>query len=201
MRNFEAKSIKSYNEKADDYDNTFDGKFTVKFKHYLLEKIKLTVGDAVLDIACGNGTLLNMLSSKYNIIGKGVDISEKMIANARMKAPQMMFEVAGCESIPFDDETIDIITVCAAYHHFPNVRLFAKEAHRLLKENGTIYIADVYYSTIIRWIINPFVPLSKAGDVRFYSPNEIIKNFEAFGFEAINISINGHVQIVSLRKV
>jgi len=35
MKNFEQKSINSYNEKADNYDNTFDGKFTVKFKQLL----------------------------------------------------------------------------------------------------------------------------------------------------------------------
>ena len=35
--------------------------------------------------------------------------------------------------IPFDDGLFDLITVCAAYHHFPDVRAFAAEAFRLLK--------------------------------------------------------------------
>jgi hypothetical protein len=68
------------------------------------------------------------------------------------------------------------------------------------KPGGRIYIADVYYSTPIRVILNPFIPLSKAGDVRFYSPREIEKNFEVHGFQQTNFMIEGHIQIVELKK-
>lgn len=195
------KNIKSYNEKADYYDDTFDGRYTKKFKEQLLDEVDLNTGDTVLDIACGNGTLLDMLAKKHSIIGKGVDISEKMVENARLKVPNMEFVVSGCESVPFEDKSIDVITVCAAYHHFPSVKLFAKEVSRLLRKNGKIYIAEIYYTTLLRFIINPFVPLLKSGDVRFYSPEEIIKNFEAFGFKSRNYKINDNVQIISLEKL
>ena len=51
-----------------------------------------------------------------------------MTENARRKKSGMTFETAGCEKIPFDDRFFDLITVCAAYHHFPDVRAFASEA-------------------------------------------------------------------------
>ena len=50
---------------------------------------------------------------------------------------------------------------------------FYNEMKRILKPKCVIYIADIYYPLIIRAILNPFVPLSKAGDVKFYSPKEI----------------------------
>ena len=62
----------------------------------------------------------------------------------------MIFEVSNCEHTPF-----------------------AKEMKRILKPKCVIYIADIYYPLIIRAILNPFVPQSKAGDVKFYSPKEI----------------------------
>lgn len=201
MGHFNEKSRESYNKIADHYDDTFEGKFTYNFKLKLLNQIKSNQGERALDVACGNGTLIKMLADKYGIIGYGSDISEKMIENARKRNPEMKFEVAGCEQIPFKDQFFDLLTVCAAYHHFPNVRDFASEANRLLKPKGFLYIADVYYPAVIRFICNPFVPLSKAGDVKFYSPKEIIKMFESFGFKMVSLTLSDHIQMIALQKI
>jgi len=48
MKSFEQKSINSYNEKADNYDNTFDGKFTVKFKQLLYYLNGISKGNKLL---------------------------------------------------------------------------------------------------------------------------------------------------------
>lgn len=200
MRNYNEKSRESYNRIADHYDSSFEGRYTLEFKHMLMREIQSEQGARVLDVACGNGALLAMLAGKYRIAGFGADISEKMIENARLRYPNMVFETAGCEKIPFDDQFFDLMTVCAAYHHFPDVRTFASEAYRLLKTGGRIYIADIYYKDLIRVLLNPFVPMSKAGDVRFYSPREIIRTFERSGFRHERLVIDGHIQIVVFQK-
>jgi ubiquinone/menaquinone biosynthesis C-methylase UbiE len=204
MNKFNDKSKAAYNKKADDYDNTHDGRFTQKFKRLLVENIVLTDNYNtlnVLDVACGNGSLLSLLNKKKPIKGFGVDISDQMIKNASAKNPDMEFRAAGCEAIPFADNSMDLITVSSSYHHFPDVTAFAKEAKRLLKPNGKLYIAEVYLPDFLRLICNPFVPLSKAGDVRFYSPNEIVNNFKPFGFEKTDVKISENVQIVSMQKI
>jgi ubiquinone/menaquinone biosynthesis C-methylase UbiE len=201
MKTFEDKSRESYNGKADDYDNTFDGKFTVRFKELLLEEIIAKTNNSILDVACGNATFLKMLSNKYDIKGYGIDISEKMIENAKKRCPDMTFEISSCEHTPFDNQMFDMVTVCAAYHHFPDTKAFAKEVSRILKPKGLLYIAEVYYPFIIRAILNPFVPLSKAGDVKFYSPKEIQSNFEEYGFERVNFKTEGHIQIIGFRRL
>lgn len=200
MKSFDTKSRESYNEKADHYDESFEGKFTHEFKQILLQEITVERGSHVLDVACGNGTLLKMMADRFGILGSGVDISENMIQQARRKNPDMKFEVAGCEPLPFDDHCFDLATVCAAYHHFPDVKAFAAEMDRVIKPKGCLYIADVYYPAVIRILCNPFVPLSKAGDVRFYSPKEIIRTFERVGFRQIRLLISGHIQIVGFQK-
>jgi ubiquinone/menaquinone biosynthesis C-methylase UbiE len=200
MKAFNEKSRDSYNGKANNYDNTFDGKFTDQFKRLLLEQMVLEGDISVLDVACGNGTFLKRLSNKYNIKGYGIDISEKMVQNAIKKCPDMIFKTSSCEQIPFEDEIFSVITVCASYHHFPDVVAFAREVNRILKPHGKLYIAEIYYPFIVRAICNPFVPLSKAGDVRFYSPKEIINNFKAYGFKEINVKISGHIQIIEMIK-
>jgi len=201
MGNFNEKSRAAYNKKADNYDNTHDGRFTQEFKRLLVSEITLKTNADVLDVACGNGSLLTALNRKTSINGFGIDISDRMVANAAKNNPGMTFQTAGCEAIPFGDTSMDVMTVCAAYHHFPDVAAFAKEARRILKPGGTLYIADVHLPSFLRIIVNPFVPLSRAGDVRFYSPKGITKTFEAVGFEAISTKIYRHIQVVSIRKL
>ena len=199
MGNFNEKSKAAYNKKADDYDNTLDGKFTRKFKQLLIENITLEDNQNVLDVACGNGSLLALLNQRKSINGYGIDVSDQMIKNAANNNSNMDFHVSGCEAMPFDNDSMDIMTVCAAYHHFPDVAAFAREAKRVLKTNGTLYIADVYLSAFLRLIINPFVPLSKDGDVKFYSPKEIINNFNPLGFERVGVKIISNIQFISMK--
>lgn len=201
MSDFNAKSRETYNKIANDYDDSFDGKFTRKFKRLLAENINLGENTNVLDVACGNGSLLALLNEQRAIHGFGIDLSEQMIKNAIAKNPNMEFYVAGCEAMPIENDTMDLITVSAAYHHFPDVKAFANEAKRVLKTNGKIYIAEIYLNSVLRFICNPFVSLSKAGDVQFYSPNQIIDNFSQFGFEKIDVIVSKGVQIVSMRKL
>lgn len=200
MNKFEQRSKDSYNKKAEKYEETFDGKFTVKFKNILFNTLSITDNSRVVDIACGNGRLLQMLANKWSFHGYGVDISDKMISQAKMLNPSMNFYVAGCEKLPFEDNFIDIMTVCASFHHFPDVEKFAKEANRVIKQNGLIYIAEVYLPRVLQIIFNPFVRFSRAGDVKFYSPKEIINLFEKNGFCVENVKIDGIIQIVSLYK-
>ena len=201
MNQFEEKSKKSYDSKAEKYENIFDGKFTVKFKRKLMEKVNIQDGNNVLDVACGNGRLLKMISETADFHGFGIDISENMIRCAKEMNPAMIFQVAGCDKIPFEGEKMNLVTVCAAFHHFPDINSFAREIHRVLKKGGIIYIAEVYLPLFLRTICNPFVKFSKAGDVKFYAPNEIIDCFSKAGFEKYSVSIEGMVQIVAMRKV
>lgn len=200
MKTFDQKSRESYNRKAADYDQTFDGRFTKRFKELLVAKMNLKTGDFLLDVACGNGTFLKMAADKESIRGYGIDISEKMIENAKNKCPEMSFQVNSCDDIRFEDGMFDVITVCAAYHHFPDVQAFAKEAFRLLKPKGRLYIAEVYYPFVVRSLLNPFIPLSKAGDVKFYSPEKIRENFQSQGFFPKGFWKERHIMIIEMQK-
>lgn len=112
----------------------------------------------------------------------------------------MNFYFAGCEELPFEDNFIDLMTVSASFHHFPDVEKFSKEVNRVVKKGGKVYIAEIYLPHILQVICNPFVKFSKAGDVKFYSPKEIASLFEKNGFYTENIVIDGMIQLISLCK-
>lgn len=199
MNKYEQRSKLSYDKKAENYDSTFDGKFTVKFKEMIYNAVTIDSDDTVADIACGNGSMLHKMSEKAAFCGYGVDIYEKMIEQAKKLNPDMKFYVGGCDRLPFEKDEIDVMTVCAAFHHFPDVEKFAAEAGRVIKPSGMLYIAEVYLPAFLRVICNPFIKFSKAGDVRFYAPNEIVSLFENNGFAASGVEIDGRVQIVKLK--
>jgi len=58
MNNNEKHSIEKYNLIAESYDESFDGKFSARYKEKMLELIKVSTGDRVLDVGCGNGSLI-----------------------------------------------------------------------------------------------------------------------------------------------
>ena len=201
MNKYERRSIRSYQKKADHYDDSPEGRYTREFKVFLLAAVALSDGDRMLDIACGNGRLLQMMSERHTFSGYGADISQKMVDCAERLNPTMAFVRAGCDALPFDDGFFDVATVCAAFHHFPDVARFAKEAHRVLKPNGMLYVAEIYYPAFVRTFLNPFVKLSPDGDVKFYAPEEIIALFESAGFHLEKFQKEGHIQLIGVRKL
>ncbi|MCE5205937.1 MAG: methyltransferase domain-containing protein [Porphyromonadaceae bacterium] len=201
MKTYAQKSREYYNKLANGYNDSLEALYTLRFKRMLLDEIVIeSERNSLLDVACGNGSLLKMLSAKYRLKGYGIDISEKMIDSARSMYPEFQFDVSSCEETSFQDEAFDAITVSAAYHHFPDVKGFAREAYRLLKPEGRLYIAEIYFSPLLRTLLNPFVPLSKAGDVKFYAPKEIEATFKNAGFQTNGFKRTGQVQLHIFRK-
>jgi ubiquinone/menaquinone biosynthesis C-methylase UbiE len=177
----------AYNKIASEYDSSREGQFTRFHIKELSDTIDLREGDVVLDIACGNGTLLRELSKKAKIQANGIDVSENMILAAKMRYSNMNFEVKTCFPLEWSDESIDVITVCCAFHHFDNPQGFVDECKRVLKKNGTVYIADPNFGTVLRFFANQFwFPFSKTGDVRIYSPKELEAFFHS-GFETVQV--------------
>ena len=196
MNKYENRSASTYNKKADSYDDTFDGKFTYKYKIKLLELVYIPENGNLLDIARGNGRFLQMLAQNQTFNGFGCNISENMVVKAKQSNPNMTFQLAPCDALPLQNETFDAVTVTVAFHQFPNIYGFAKEALRVLKPKGTLYIAEVYYPLLLRIIFNPFVRFFRAGDLKFYAPEEVSKVLRNTGFLNESVIIAGNIQII-----
>ena len=68
----------TYNKIASAYDMSREGQYTRFHIGELSDTIDLSEGAIVLDVACGNGTLLRELSKKAKIQANGIDISENI---------------------------------------------------------------------------------------------------------------------------
>lgn len=103
--------------------------------------------DSILDVGCGTGRALRGFSTIVDS-GRlaGVDLSEKMIEEAAHKASgidNLEYHVASADELPFDDETFDHVTSMNSFHHYPDQRKALGEMIRVLKSDGSLYIADM----------------------------------------------------------
>lgn len=194
-------SQKVYNEMARKYDSAPEGNYTRPHKAELIKKIALRDGDSILDVACGNGYLLAELSKKAKVHSFGVDISENMIAVAKERHPDCSFAAQPCVPLGFENDSMDVITVSCAFHHFEAPQAFADECMRVLKKNGRVFMAEPFFSAVVRWIANTIIfPFAKTGDVKVYNPKELSAFFELVGFTHIQTYITGTVLFFSAQK-
>lgn len=190
-----------YDKMAGKYDSSPEGTYTRPHKAELIKQITLKDGDHLLDVACGNGYLLGELAQKAKVHAFGLDISENMISIARERYPDCTFTAGPCIPLHFENESMDVITVSCAFHHFEEPQAFAQECMRVLKRGGRIFMAEPFFSSVVRWLANTVVfPLSKTGDVKVYSPKELENFFESAGFTHVKTGVMGTVLFFSAKK-
>jgi ubiquinone/menaquinone biosynthesis C-methylase UbiE len=195
------KEIKDFNfeKMAEKYDERA-GRQSRRFYRLLFDQVELFPGACVLDVGCGTGTVLRAFADACDISGYGIDAEENMITQARRKCPDMNIQVSRCENTPFDDQCFDVITACMAYHHFADRAGFAKEAARLLKPGGRLYIADPRFPYAIRKLLNGFFRLIRVAG-RFNTPQELFGHFAEYGFEPDGFATDGYAQVVKLKRI
>lgn len=195
-KNTEKRDFK-FDKRADKYDDHFEGKLSKRFYSLLYRFTGLSDGDRVLDVGCGTGTILKTFQDFQKINGHGIDVEPNMLEVARRKCPDMDILECSCESTPYEDEYFDTLTACMAYHHFPDKEAFEKEALRILKPGGHLYIADPNLPHPIRKLVN-FLCRSINGE--FFSDKEFRERFEKQGFTYIGTQKDKYAQLVIFRK-
>ncbi|MCL1844515.1 MAG: class I SAM-dependent methyltransferase [Defluviitaleaceae bacterium] len=201
MKKFAKLSQAKYDKKAPKYDKTIDGHYTAKFKRKLLEAITVSDGEKVLDVGCGNGTLICAISRKAKIHAYGVDISPKMIDECRARHPHIDFQVSVADELPFADNELDVVTMCCVLHHLDEPQNFFAEARRVLKTGGRLIVSDPWYpppfKQFTEWIV---FPLHNAGDKQLFTHKEFRDFFVENDLPVTETYYRGNVQTIMAKK-
>lgn len=101
-------------------------------------------GDRLLDLGCGPGSLWPRWQSLRPSRLVGVDLSERMIAEARTRHGEGEFVVGRAHELPFEDGSFDVVIASAVLHHIPDSYLDSalKEISRVLDEHGRLVGRD-----------------------------------------------------------
>jgi ubiquinone/menaquinone biosynthesis C-methylase UbiE len=189
----------SFSKRADSYDEGFEGKLSKRFYALMQREVRLKAGMRILDVGCGTGALLKRLCKTSGIDAHGIDAEANMIAVAKRSNPDYSFQVSPCESIPYEDDSFDVLTACMAYHHFSDKSGFAREAARVLKPGGALYIADPKFPYVIRKSINGILRLLKVNG-EFFTAEEVTERFSGYGFVFSSAAYDGYAQVVKLTR-
>lgn len=102
-------------------------------------------GTRALDVATGGGHVALALA-KTGADVTACDLTPEMLdAAAALLAEhgcQASFVVAEASALPFDDESLDVVTCRIAAHHFPDAAAFFAEVARVLRPGGRLGFQD-----------------------------------------------------------
>jgi len=111
---------------------------------------KIKEGDVVLDLGCGAGFDCFLASKRVGETGKviGVDMTKEMIEKAKANAEKLgiknvEFILGEIENLPIKGDTIDVIITNCVVNLTPDKLKTFREAHRVLKDGGKIYLSDI----------------------------------------------------------
>jgi len=137
--------MKLYNSEY--LNQTADPTLPIKQRSYAL--MELDQKENVVDIGCGNG--FDVLQMSAIVDGKttitGVDISEELIAVAQESKESegidnINFKVSNAETLPFEDNSVDVARIERVFQHLLNPDQVYKEIHRILKPKSDIVIVE-----------------------------------------------------------
>lgn len=106
-------------------------------------------GEAV-DLGCGPGYLVQEMAQRApNLHVTGVDLSTEMLKDAQAYAREagmegrVDFRLGDAQSIPFADESLDLVVSTLSLHHWSSPPAVLSEIQRVLKPGGAFMIFDL----------------------------------------------------------
>ena len=100
-------------------------------------------GDRVLDVGCGTGVSLALLTERYGIIPRGIDCSDAAVHYASLHHPELDIKLADAGALPYDDMSFDHVLMECVLSLLTDPAAAISEALRVLKPGGSLIISTL----------------------------------------------------------
>jgi SAM-dependent methyltransferase len=163
-----------------------------KVRRWGLSHVSIEPHMTILDIGCGGGSALREIAlSSPSAKLYGIDYSQDMVQLAKkvnrklIKEGRVEVMYGSVSSLPFSDDTFDLVTAFEAYYFWPNLIHDLQEIRRVLKTGGTLLIVNEVYEN------QKFQARNKKwaawGDMQLHSPEGYRDFLTASGYHAVGI--------------
>lgn len=124
-----------FDKLAPSWDNCNHG--SIEEKELFLSPLDIHIGDKILDIGCGTGIITPILASKSGSKVLAIDISSKMIEEAKRKYPDNEnLEFRNIDFYELKERGFAWIICHNAYPHFLDKEAFIKKLYDSLEKGG-----------------------------------------------------------------
>ncbi len=102
-------------------------------------------GADILEVGCGNGYAASLIAAEQPHSYTGLDIMPEQLEIARgRKLPGASFVEGSADDLRrFPDESFDAVLGFCILHHVEGWRTFFDECRRVLRDGGSVYVADL----------------------------------------------------------
>ena len=157
------------------------------WRNRLINSIRLTPNQKLLDVATGTGDVAFGFFKKYKVSITGLDIAKNMIEIARQKAkkysPNIVFIEGDAENMQFDESSFDALTISFGFRNVGSYDKALSEFYRVLNKNGKIAILEFskptsrWFAPFFKFYFNKVVPfigsLLSRKDAYLYLPESV----------------------------
>ncbi len=119
-----------YGQIAESY-NELHGEEQIAKARIVLQNLTISPNDSLLDVGCGTGIATELFPCRKT----GIDPSAELLKSAKFKVI-----VGKAESLPFPDNSFDIVISLTAVHNFDNPRKGLEEMKRVSKRDIVISV-------------------------------------------------------------
>jgi SAM-dependent methyltransferase len=136
----EARELESWEASASSYAEVLGFATALGGQYELAVELgQISSTSRVLDVGCGPGQLTAQLAAVAESVA-GVDFSPSMIAEARERYPDIEFDVANAEQLPFKGGSFDVVVCSYVSHHLARPVAAFRELHRVLEPGGRLVV-------------------------------------------------------------
>lgn len=160
------------------------------FKKNIVQIVPIKDSDKILDVGCATGTLLQELKRLHpNIHATGIDPDEDSLRIAQSRVatyPQTYFLKGFAESLPFENDSVDIVFCTLTLHHMPDEmkRQSIFEMKRVLVPKGKLVIAD--FGPSGNWLQKKYLTFMEGEYIKGNFNGVVFKYLQEAGFSEIS---------------